>query len=87
LYRRFQGQGIGEELLLYALTKIVTAARAAGGKLVVVDAINETAASFYQTFYPRCAHPNAPDMVLSDGDHPIQRLCALLFCLVAWSHA
>ncbi len=48
LDRRFQGQGLGEELLVHALTKIVTAARVAGGKLVVVDAIDETAASFYR---------------------------------------
>lgn len=64
---RFQGQGLGDELLVYALTKIVTAARAAGGKLVVVDAIDETAASFYRThsFQPSPADPLRLVMKLS----------------------
>jgi GNAT superfamily N-acetyltransferase len=48
LHERFHGQGLGAELLVWALTMIVSAARAAGGKLVVVDAINDAAASFYR---------------------------------------
>ncbi len=48
LDERLHGDGLGRELLVHALTKIVTAARAAGGKLVVVDAIDEHAASFYR---------------------------------------
>ncbi len=67
LDRRFQGQGLGDELLIYALTKIVTAARAAGGKLVVVDAIDETAASFYRAhnFQPFPDDPRRLAMKLS----------------------
>jgi GNAT superfamily N-acetyltransferase len=42
------GQGLGAELLVYALTTIVTAARSAGGRLVVVDAVNSNAADFYR---------------------------------------
>jgi GNAT superfamily N-acetyltransferase len=38
LDQRLQGQGLGAELLAHALTTIVTAARSAGGRIVVVDA-------------------------------------------------
>ncbi|HZL47402.1 MAG TPA: GNAT family N-acetyltransferase [Solirubrobacteraceae bacterium] len=74
LDRRFQGQGLGDELLVYALTKIVTAARAAGGKLVVVDAIDETAASFYRThsFQPSPADPLRLAMKLSTAARELE---------------
>jgi GNAT superfamily N-acetyltransferase len=54
LDKSLHGQGLGAELLVHALTTIVTAARAAGGRLVVVDAIDENAASFYRAhdFHP-----------------------------------
>ena len=42
------GQGLGAELLVRALGTIIDAARAAGGKVVVVDAIDEGAAAFYR---------------------------------------
>lgn len=48
LHERRHGQGLGAELLVHALTTIVTAARAAGGRLIVVDAIDDNAASFYR---------------------------------------
>ena len=47
LDKSVQGQGLGGELLIHALTTIVAAARAAGGRLVVVDAVDESAARFY----------------------------------------
>jgi GNAT superfamily N-acetyltransferase len=47
LDRRLHGQGLGAELLVHALTTIVTAARSAGGRLVVVDASDADAAAFY----------------------------------------
>lgn len=47
LDRSMQGQGLGTELLVSALRTIATAARIAGGKLVLVDAIDEDAARFY----------------------------------------
>jgi len=47
LHERLHGQGLGAELLVYALRTIVGAAQVAGGKLVVVDAIDDAAASFY----------------------------------------
>jgi GNAT superfamily N-acetyltransferase len=48
LHERFHVQGLGAELLVWALTTIVAAARAAGGKLIVVDAIDEATAGFYR---------------------------------------
>lgn len=48
LDRRLQGRGLGGELLVHALATIVEAARTAGGKLVVVDAIDDHAAAFYE---------------------------------------
>lgn len=48
LDRRFQRRGLGAELLVHALVRIVDAAKTAGGKLVLVDAIDESAAAFYE---------------------------------------
>lgn len=48
LDERLHGKGLGGELLVRALERVVTAARAAGGKVLVVDAIDERAASFYR---------------------------------------
>ncbi|MHB8464180.1 MAG: GNAT family N-acetyltransferase [Acidimicrobiales bacterium] len=46
LDRAVQGQGLGAELLVLALATILDAARVAGGKLVVVDAVDRAAATF-----------------------------------------
>lgn len=48
LSQNLQGQGLGAELLVRALATIVEAARVAGGKVVVVDAIDPGAAAFYR---------------------------------------
>ncbi len=48
--RSLQGQGVGAELLLDAMETIVIAAEAAGGRLVVVDALHEELLTFYQRF-------------------------------------
>ena len=50
LDRSLQGQGLGERLLVHALERIVRAADAGGGRLIVVDAIDDTAAGFYAHF-------------------------------------
>lgn len=47
LAEHLQGQGLGSELLVVALGRIVDAARRAGGKFVVVDAVDGAAASSY----------------------------------------
>lgn len=48
------GQGLGTELLVHALITIVTAARRAGGRVVLVDAIDDDARAFYEhhDFHP-----------------------------------
>lgn len=48
--RSLQGRGIGGELLLDALETVVAAANAAGGRLIVVDAVHYRALGFYQRF-------------------------------------
>lgn len=48
LDQRLQGGGLGGELLIRALELIVQSAKRAGGKLVVVDAIDDDAAAFYE---------------------------------------
>jgi GNAT superfamily N-acetyltransferase len=48
LDKRAQGSGLGRALLVRALERIVDVAREAGGKLIVVDAIDEAAAAFYE---------------------------------------
>lgn len=47
LDQSLRGQGLGSELLVDALSRIVAAADVAGGRLIVVDAIDEAAAGFY----------------------------------------
>jgi GNAT superfamily N-acetyltransferase len=46
--RSLHGQGIGADLLVAALTTIIDAARRAGGRVVVVDAIDDNARRFYE---------------------------------------
>ena len=50
LDRSQQGRGLGGELLWDALSRAVAANRQAAARLVVVDAIDERAASFYEHF-------------------------------------
>jgi GNAT superfamily N-acetyltransferase len=48
LDRSQQGSGLGSELLVSAIATIVEAPCRAGGRLIVVDAINDHARSFYE---------------------------------------
>ena len=67
LDERLHGQGLGAELLIHALRTIIGAARSAGGRIIVVDAIDETAASFYRAhgFQPSPSDPYRLVMKLS----------------------
>jgi GNAT superfamily N-acetyltransferase len=47
LDRTLHGQGLGTQLLLDALERIVEAADRAGGRVIVVDAIDDAAHRFY----------------------------------------
>jgi GNAT superfamily N-acetyltransferase len=73
LHRPLQSQGLGAELLVHALTMILTAARSAGGRIVVVDAIDENAASFYRAhdFQPSPRDPLRLIMTLSTAAHAL----------------
>jgi predicted N-acetyltransferase YhbS len=57
--RHEQGNGLGALLLAEALRKAVTAGDAAAARLVVVDAIDDEAARFYERhgFLPASEHP------------------------------
>jgi len=60
LDRSEHGRGLGAELLWDALSRAVAANRQAAARVVVVDAVNAAAASFYQHFgfEPIPGHPN-----------------------------
>lgn len=47
LDRSLHGQGLGSELMVDALDRIVQASATAAGRLIVVDAIDDSAVSFY----------------------------------------
>ena len=48
LHTDLHGQGLGAELLVDALGRIVEAARTGGGRLIVVDALDNQANAFYR---------------------------------------
>ena len=48
LHRRLPGQGLGGELLWDALSRAVAASEIAAARLIIVDAIDSTAARFYE---------------------------------------
>lgn len=57
------GQGLGGSLLVLALGVVLDATRLAGGKVVVVDAIDESAAAFY-AHHDFAALPHRPDRLI-----------------------
>jgi len=60
LDRNLHGQGLGSHLLASALTRAATGARDLGGRYVIVDAIDDAAASFYRHhgFAPIAGRPD-----------------------------
>jgi GNAT superfamily N-acetyltransferase len=59
LDHRLHGRGLGTDLLLSALERVVSAIEIAGGRLIVVDAIDERARRFYEHHGFRAA-PSRP---------------------------
>lgn len=49
--KSLQGRGYGEQLLLDALGKAVGASKFGGGRLVMVDAIDDEAQAFYERYH------------------------------------
>jgi len=62
-----QGRGLGAELLVQALDTVLVAARRAGGRVVLVDAIDDEAQAFYERhdFQLLPSHPQRLFMKLS----------------------
>ncbi|SDT73090.1 GNAT family N-acetyltransferase [Actinoplanes derwentensis] len=58
------GAGLGEELLHDALTRLVEAADRGGGRLIVVDALDEKAAAFYTKYDFRPVRDNPLRLVM-----------------------
>lgn len=59
LHRSLQGQGLGGQLLLDALERAVDASARAAARLVVVDAIDDSAARFYRRYgFRPCPDPH-----------------------------
>jgi len=50
LEQRLHGQGLGEQLLVDGLERATAAVAAAGGRVIVVDAIDDRAARFYERY-------------------------------------
>ena len=71
--RSIQGQGLGAELLVRALDTIVDAARKAGGRVVLVQAIDDTAKAFYEhhDFQALAGHDRRLVMKLSTAAHAL----------------
>lgn len=68
LHRRFQGQGLGAVLLVEALRTALLAMKTAGGRMIVGDAIDEAAASFYEHHGIRRIPENAYRLFLKASD-------------------
>jgi len=67
LDQQLRGQGLGSELLFDAVDLIVRASKVAAGRLIVVDAIDDAAASFYRhhDFVPVKGNPNRLVMTIA----------------------
>lgn len=64
-----QGSGLGAELLVFALRTIVDAARQVGGRVIVVDAIDDAARNFYEhhDFTPLPGHTHRLGLKVSSA--------------------
>ncbi|MEV6347745.1 hypothetical protein [Actinoplanes sp. NPDC051851] len=93
LDQSLRGQGLGAELLFDAIDKIVRAAVVGGGRLIVVDALDDDAAKFYlhHDFTPVKDNPHRLVMTIataraalgigtvSVSSDPASRLISLVF--------
>jgi len=67
--RRYQGQGLGSDLLGDAVTRIVRAAEIIGIRVILLDAISERAAEFYRRrgFRPGPGNPLTMMITVDDA--------------------
>jgi GNAT superfamily N-acetyltransferase len=66
--RRVQGRGLGAALLRHAMEVTIAAADAVGVRLLVVNAIDEQAASFYRRFGLEPSPTNPLDLMITVND-------------------
>ncbi|GEL96042.1 GNAT family N-acetyltransferase [Cellulomonas composti] len=67
-----QGRGLGRDLLLDALEHICDASDLAGGRIIVVDPIDDAAASFYAKYgFQRVAEHTRMFMLVQDARHSL----------------
>lgn len=59
IQRQLQGRRLGEQLLRDALEKVVEASERGGGRLVVVEALNESKVGFYEQYGFKRAKPES----------------------------
>jgi predicted GNAT family N-acyltransferase len=64
LDRAQHGKGLGGQLLLDALERVVEAANVASGRLLVVDAIDDQAAAFYRRYHLQPVKDNPRRLVI-----------------------
>lgn len=57
--RRYQGRGLGDQLVLHALERVVASATISGGRALLVNAIDASAATFWEAwdFQPLSSNP------------------------------
>lgn len=74
VHLELHGAGYGAELLVDALTRATRAAEVGGGRLVVVDALDDTAASFYRPhgFIPVKGNPHRLVLKIATIRHLLQ---------------
>lgn len=66
--QRFQGHGLGAALLRHAMELTILAADAVGIRLLVVNALNEEAAAFYQRLGLEPSPTNPLDLMITVND-------------------
>lgn len=73
LDRSLHGQGLGAELLHNAMANAVYSGQRVGGQLLYVDAIDDAAARFYETYgFTRTTTPGRLVMRLKDAAQSLQ---------------
>jgi GNAT superfamily N-acetyltransferase len=64
-----QGQGLGRQLLVDALTRAVSAVEIVSGRYIVVDAIDEDAVAFYRRYgFTPLPAPSASRLIMKSSD-------------------
>jgi len=69
LEQALQGQGLGRQLLVDALSRATSAVEIVSGRYIVVDAIDEDAAAFYRRYgFTRLPAPSGSRLIMKSSD-------------------